>query len=293
MPTRNRAVLLERAARSVLAQRGVELELVISDNASTDGTATLCAELATADPRVRVITQATDIGAEGNFRTVLEAASGPLFMWLADDDWIDPDYLSACASVLDRCPDHIVVCGRGRYYRAGTLAFVQPPVNLLSNSANSRLLGYYRTVIMNEPFYGVIRRELLLPLPFQHTVGSDWLLVAALAYSGKIRTIEDYLLHPSEPNEGASRDHESLGRAYGLSSRQAKYWYLVVAQKVFRDIREATAYPGMGNATRNAVAVVAAAVVAGRWGRKAISDRGLVSHGLSRGSHRLLERRRG
>ena len=105
IPTRNRAALLERAVRSVLAQQGVELEIIVSDNASTDGTAVLCEELAAADPRVRIVRQAADIGAEANFRAVLEAARGPLFMWLADDDWIDPEYVAACAAVLNRQPE--------------------------------------------------------------------------------------------------------------------------------------------------------------------------------------------
>ena len=113
IPTRNRVALLERAVRSVLVQEGTELEIIVSDNASTDGTRDLCEELSAADPRIRILRHPTDIGAEANFRAVLDDARGPLFMWLADDDWIDPGYIAECAAVLDQNPDHVVACGRG------------------------------------------------------------------------------------------------------------------------------------------------------------------------------------
>lgn len=290
IPTRNRAALLERAARSVLGQEGAELELVISDNASDDGTAALCAELAAADPRVRVITQPSNIGAEANFRAVLDAARGPLFMWLADDDWIDPGYVSACTAVLDREADVVLVAGRGTYYRAGEPSFVERPVNLLSASPGSRLLGFYRTVTLNGPFYGVIRREHLLSLPIQKTVGSDWLLVAALAYTGKIRTVESVSIHRSV--EGASQDQESLRRAYGLSKRQARHWYLVIARAVRRDIRETSTYSAMDAGRRRAVAAAAASLVVVRFGPKAVAALWLARLGLLESSRRSLERRR-
>jgi glycosyltransferase involved in cell wall biosynthesis len=290
IPTRNRAELLERAVRSVLAQQGVELELVVSDNASTDGTAALCDDLAAADPRVRVVRHEADVGAEANFRTVLEEARGSLFMWLADDDWIDPGYVAACAEVLDRHADHVVVCGRGRYYRAGEQAFVERPVNLRSRSRNARLLGFYRTVTLNGPFYGVIRRELLLGMPTRKTVGSDWLVVAALAYTGKIRTVEGVSVHRSV--EGASQDQDSLGRAYGLSRRQARHWYLAVARAAFRDIREAPVYSGTGRAGRVVLATLAASLVVVRFAPKAVAVPWLARLGLLERARRPLERRR-
>jgi glycosyltransferase involved in cell wall biosynthesis len=278
IPTRNRVELLARSARSALAQEGVELELVISDNASTDGTAALCAELA-ADPRVRVIRQDEDIGAEANFRAVLEAAHGSLFMWLADDDWLDTGYVSACASVLEEHADHSLVCGRATYYREGATAVVERPVTLQSGSAAVRLVGFYRTVTRNGTFYGVIRRELLAALPFPATVGSDWLLVASLAYSGKIRTVEGASIHRSLA--GASQDQESLRRAYGLSKRQARHWYAVIARAVFSDIRSSPTYDRLG-ARRSAVAVKAAAFVVVRFGPKAIAANTVARLGLLR-----------
>jgi glycosyltransferase involved in cell wall biosynthesis len=290
IPTRNRAASLERAVRSALAQQWDELEIIVSDNASTDGTAALCDELAAADPRVRYVRHASDIGAEANFQSVLEAAGGAFFMWLADDDWIDAEYVAACATWLDQHPDHIVVCGRGRYYRGGEQVFVERPVNLLSTSGAARLLGFYRTVALNGPYYGVIRREPLLGLPKQAGAGNDWLLVAALAYSGLIRTLEGVSIHRSV--EGTSVDESSLARAYGLSRRQARHWYLVVALAASRDVRTALVYDGLGRARRNLLAAACASLVVIRFGPKTIAARGLAHLGLFTRARSALERRR-
>lgn len=55
VPARNEAGVIERLARDVLASRGVELELVILDDDSTDGTAAIVERLAAADARVRLV----------------------------------------------------------------------------------------------------------------------------------------------------------------------------------------------------------------------------------------------
>ena len=210
---------------------------------------------------------------------MLEAARGSLFMWLADDDWLDPGYVSACASVLEQHADHSLVCGRATYYREGVTPVVERPVTLQSSSAAVRLVGFYRTVTRNGTFYGVIRRELLAALPFPATIGSDWLLVASLAYSGKIRTVAGVSIHRSLA--GASQDQESLRRAYGLSKRQARHWYAVIARAVFNDIRTSPTYDRLG-ARRGVVAAKAAAFVVVRFGPKAIAANTLARLGLRR-----------
>ena len=290
IPTRNRASLLERALRSALAQEDVALEVVVSDNASDDATPDVCMSFERADPRLRYIRQPTDIGAEANFRAVLEGSASPYFMWLADDDWIDPGYVAACLEVLERNPDNVIACGRGRYYRGGALAFSERPVNLLSGSGRARLLGFFRTVTLNGVFYGVIRRDALPALPVRRTVGADWLLTAALAYAGPIRTLDTVAIHRAA--EGASQDGESLRRAYGLSRRQARHWYAVVAREAFRDIRTAQAYGDLHGLERLALAAGAATLVVVRFGPKTIAARGLARLGLFERARRSLERRR-
>ena len=119
IPTRNRAALLERAVRSVLAQEGVELEIIVSDNASTDGTRGPVRGALRGRPRDSASSGTRQTSARRRTSAPSSTSLEPLFMWLADDDWIDPGYVAGVRRVLDEHPDHVVACGRGRYYRGG------------------------------------------------------------------------------------------------------------------------------------------------------------------------------
>jgi glycosyltransferase involved in cell wall biosynthesis len=287
LPTRNRAASLGRAAASALAQDWGNVELVISDNASTDGTRALGERLQEEDARVRYIRQTENIGANQNYQTVLAESRGGLFMWLADDDWLDPDYVSACARTLLEHPDHSLVCGRARYYRGDELAFADRPMNLLGSSGPWRVVGYYRTVLLNGPFYGLMRRADIAPLPLPLV---DWAWVAALAYRGKIRTLPSPAINRSI--EGGSRDPESLARAFGMTPREARNWHLFVARAARRDVLHSPVYVPSSRPVRRALASSAWLLVATRFGWKVWLGRLLVRVGLFEPARAALERRR-
>ena len=91
------------------------------------------------DDRVRVIRHDVNIGAAANFRSALEQAHGMLFMWLADDDWLEATTIAACAHRLMERPDHSLACASSRYVRDGEAAFVERAIDLLQSSARARV----------------------------------------------------------------------------------------------------------------------------------------------------------
>jgi len=101
MPVYNGEDYIREALDSLLAQTFTEFELIISDNASTDNTRTICSEYAARDSRIRYFRQHTNIGAYGNFLAVLAMASTSYFMWAAADDRWDPDWLAALLRQLN------------------------------------------------------------------------------------------------------------------------------------------------------------------------------------------------
>jgi glycosyltransferase involved in cell wall biosynthesis len=88
IPTLERRELLATAVRSALAQTHRDIEVVVSDNVSTDGTAELLASWD--DPRLRVLTQARRLSMMENWNACLEAATGEFFILLSDDDYLEP-----------------------------------------------------------------------------------------------------------------------------------------------------------------------------------------------------------
>src|SRR5262245_55907722 len=87
LPVRNGAQTLRAVVSSVLTQDHELLELVICDNASTDGTEELCRELARGDKRIVYHRQPRNIGILNNFTYTMRLARGTFFRWLGDSDW--------------------------------------------------------------------------------------------------------------------------------------------------------------------------------------------------------------
>jgi len=99
IPTYNRAsCYLPVALRSALGQSYPRLEVLVSDNASSDDTATLIQDIA--DTRLRYVRHPVNIGANRNSNYCLSQARGDYFLLLHDDDAIDADFLAACMQAV-------------------------------------------------------------------------------------------------------------------------------------------------------------------------------------------------
>lgn len=234
IPTYNRASTLGRAIESVLGQDYPHIEVVISDNASTDETQAICKEFQEADNRVRYIRQLSNQGATANFNQVLQQASGDFFMWLGDDDWLDRGYISNCIRILLEEPDKSLICGQARYFREGKFVYEGRKLDLLQDSGRERMLAYYRQVEGNETFYGVMRRKDLSRVALQNTMGGDWLLIATIAFMGKVITLENITIN--RQLGGATDSYQKIASILGLSNFQAKNPHLSIALVAFKDI---------------------------------------------------------
>lgn len=95
--------------QQVLSQSYKRLEILISDNASTDGTSAILAKLETANPRLKVFYQTENLGSIRNFDLLMKQAAGEYFIWLAHDDEWSPDLVEKCVRVMRAHPD-VVLC---------------------------------------------------------------------------------------------------------------------------------------------------------------------------------------
>ncbi|HEX4075460.1 MAG TPA: glycosyltransferase family 2 protein [Candidatus Acidoferrales bacterium] len=110
MPVYNGERYLADSLRALLAQDYPHFELIISDNASTDGTEKICREFKKTDSRIRYIPHLQNRGATWNFASVVHQASGKYFMWAAHDDSRAPSFISKCLSKLESHPRAMLCC---------------------------------------------------------------------------------------------------------------------------------------------------------------------------------------
>jgi glycosyltransferase involved in cell wall biosynthesis len=108
IPVYNGANYLAAAIDSILAQSCGDFDLLISDNASTDGTEDICRTYARMDRRIRYIRQLRNLGAATNYNVLVQMSENPYFKWAAHDDLLAPDFLAACVEVLDRDPNVVL-----------------------------------------------------------------------------------------------------------------------------------------------------------------------------------------
>ena len=202
IPTFNRPVELRRCLHDILRQTYKNLEVIVSDNASNSPMVKqVVAEISANDPRVTFYSQLENYGPVANFQFVLEKANGLFFMWAADDDYRNPDFIEALVSVMVAEPTcAIAFCDFKEVYADGTRALGYPKHLHLINQFTSqvaiiRLLRYFFQLESKGKanlVYGLIKRELLIGFDWRNFVavhgsyGIDMLFVFHLLSKGRL-----------------------------------------------------------------------------------------------------------
>jgi glycosyltransferase involved in cell wall biosynthesis len=198
---RNGQKTIEDVARSVLRQDCENLELIISDNASSDGTEAICRELAASDARVRYVRQPHNIGLVENFKWVRAHARGAFFRWIGDDDEISPDYVSRCVEVLCDDPRLVLVTTQLAYTEGDgqTRSLCYDGTGLGSHDPAVRFAEMLRllteTYLLLDPVYGMFRREPVADIPYKNMLRGDEVFAAKVALAGSWAHIPQVLAH--------------------------------------------------------------------------------------------------
>lgn len=108
MPVYNDEDYLRQALDSILAQSFEDFVLVISDDASTDGSAEICREYARRDPRIEVVQQEKNLGISRNMEFLRDRCRSAYFAWVGDDDVWDPHFLERLLETLRARPGAVV-----------------------------------------------------------------------------------------------------------------------------------------------------------------------------------------
>lgn len=203
VPVRNGAQTLARAVGSIRAQTHTELEIIISDNASSDSTARLCQQLAAADARIRVLQHATAMTAVRNFRATFEAAQGDFFMWAAHDDWRSPNFIEVLLPALQSDPRAVVAFSDVVLFDDLESSSRLTPLDFDFVTRGLPLLARLEKTAQTAPYhvYGLIRSAALRAYPwYESDYAPDWSLMQWLAASGdfvKVSGAQTFFYAPS------------------------------------------------------------------------------------------------
>jgi glycosyltransferase involved in cell wall biosynthesis len=201
LAVRNGERFLAQALDSLLGQTLQDFELIISDNASTDGTADICLDYAARDARIRYVRQPSNIGGPGNWNFVALEARGRYFKWAAADDFCDRRMLEKCVAVLNADPSVVLCYGRACIVDEETEE--RRPYEHEVSVVDPRPSERFRTVFRAPLFTGnviqgvirldVLRRTRLEPLPLYPS--GDMVLMAELALLGRFVLLPEILFY--------------------------------------------------------------------------------------------------
>lgn len=207
---------------SVLGQTRGDLELCISDNASTDETAEMVRERAARDARVKLFVQPRDAGIVANFNQAFEMSSGEYFRWIGGDDWLEPTYAEQCIPALEADSDLIGVTTHFRLWDSEGKFQVAEHTGQRVDGAQphqryrqclSLLLDDYRYF---DPMYSIHRRGVLRRTGLVRPVyRGDQLLAAELSLLGPWAHIPECLANRGKPRFGTQEQLLSLLRPPG------------------------------------------------------------------------------
>ncbi len=241
LPVRNAGDRVVNVVRSVLAQDHPHMELVISDNASTDDTEDVCRELARSDSRVAYHRQPQNIGLLNNFRYVIGAATGTYFRWIGDDDRLETSFVSRCLEMFAKDPRLILVTTgisyTGEDGRTQTLAYEGG--GLASDDPAERFIEMLRLLnashLMIDPLYGMMLRETVAAIPRRNMLNEDQVFATKLALAGPWGHVPEVLAHRVWKSERVN----TLGRRLDVPMWQWRIRNALQARETMRWLRHA------------------------------------------------------
>ncbi len=249
LPVYNGENYLSLAIDSILSQTWQDLELVVSDNASTDRTAEICRDFAAGDARIRYVRNELNLGAAPNYNRTFDLARGEYFKWAAHDDVLAPRYLERCLAALEGEPDAVLCQSLIESIDENGDHLAIYDSDLRGCDAPRASTRFAAMVLRPHPcheFFGLIRRSALLgSLLHGDYHGADRSFLAQMALRGRLLRVPEPLLRMREHESRYSRTRLRAGdRLAWHDARKrrgphlptwrtyAEYWKLVRSEPI-------------------------------------------------------------
>ena len=198
VPVYNIMDCLERCVKSICTQTWENLEILLVDDGSTDGTGALCDQLAKKDGRIRVFHK--ENGGSSSARNLgIREAKGEWLGFVDSDDWIEPQMYERLLEAALFSGASIAQASRDEIDEEGTRRpdVCAPPKEELTRSAEE----FLRTLLLHEGDCSfctkLVKRELFAGRAFpEGKLNEDfYLLVELLGTGAAVRIVPEQLYH--------------------------------------------------------------------------------------------------
>ena len=231
VPVYNGEATLARALDSLLDQTRQCAQILIGDNASTDGTREIAERYVAMYDNVQYFRHDENIGPVNNFHFLLKRAETEFFMWAAADDERAPTYVEKCLGYLEAHPDHVLAQSRVLFTDAGYPRHIGTGTYSLDRTFEANISRFLKNPADNSRYYGIFRTEALQrSFPTARFFALDWAVSATTLREGKHHELPEILMVRSISKAEAYRngvlaDHSS--RLFHIFPALAMSIYLV------------------------------------------------------------------
>jgi len=213
VPTYNRPCGLRRTLDCISNQTYQNLEIIISDNASSESMVEkVVQEYKKDDDRIIYIKHEKNEGAIFNFRFLLKQAKGSFFMWAADDDEWDSEFISKCMYSIGNA--NSVMSSFSIHFRDKNRYDVQTVPELKSSSSPFENCINYLRGCKSSLFYGIHKTDSIghfltdeywdfydCYFVLNQILNGGFITIPDVLYTAGIDT-EEYALKPIHPQQG-------------------------------------------------------------------------------------------
>jgi glycosyltransferase involved in cell wall biosynthesis len=183
IPTYNSAAFLKEAIDSARRQTYDNLEIVVSDNASTDGTQEMVAAIP--DPRIRYYRNRANLGMVANFRRVLAESRGKYVCLLNSDDLMDPGFIQWAVQAMEARPRATFAFASIRFFGQKQGERVWPLPEVMSGQKYIRE-SLRRAHLLAFWCGALARADLVHQVGIEDCYFCDWTLWLRLACRGEV-----------------------------------------------------------------------------------------------------------
>ncbi len=214
VPVYNRKETLVRCVKSLLDQTFSDLEIILVDDGSTDGSGAVCNALSREDIRIRVIHKENG-GVSSARNAGIEAAKGEYLMFMDSDDYAELQMAEKLLKSIG--DDDIAICGFHHHYQGRDIVRIP---NVPGQRGDENFLSLYGQGFMNMPWNKLYRRELAGRFDESLSLGEDLLFnLDYLRRTDGITVVKEALCHYIQDDTGCSLSSQKRADRMELAKR--------------------------------------------------------------------------
>lgn len=199
VPVYNDEKWLRNTLDHLLAQEYKNIEMVITDDVSSDNSNKICLEYATKDPRIRFFQNKSNLGAIRNHALVLNLCKGDYFAWCSGHDLFHQSYIAKCVEILEKDESVVLCCSQSQHLDINGSVIKETKGDLDTRGLKpverfKKIL--WGTLTNANIFYGLFKSNILAKSELhRNTLGGDLVFFTEISLFGVIAQLNEVLFY--------------------------------------------------------------------------------------------------